>query len=68
MTATHIAIGTCSICGGTVVVPNYGGGPAECVHCGAVSTQSRGPVIPMTKKSDWSEVVHSDGTSKLLEG
>lgn len=49
----NITIGTCSICGGPVVVsPPWHGGTAPstptCSNCGATRTQPHGPVIPMT--------------------
>ncbi len=44
-------IGTCSICGGPVMVPAvwYGIEPPipTCRNCGAVREQTYGPIIPM---------------------
>lgn len=48
----NTTIGTCSICGGPVQVPEAWGSvltptPA-CLQCGAVAAKDYGPVIPMT--------------------
>lgn len=41
-------IGTCSICGGPVVVPCYMIYPTpHCDRCGAIPANPHGPVIPM---------------------
>lgn len=45
-------VGTCSICGGCVVVPTVlwmvgPPPPPKCRSCGAVAKESYGPVIPM---------------------
>lgn len=44
-------IGTCSICGGPVVMPTMMVNPiACCQQCGAHPTQPHGAVIPMTPR------------------
>lgn len=43
-------IGTCSECGGAVVVPMYSVNPTpHCEHCGAIPMAPHGPVIPMRR-------------------
>lgn len=46
-------IGTCSLCGGPVVIPTLWWGVVPptpmCAKCGAVQRQSYGPVIPMER-------------------
>lgn len=47
----NVTIGTCSICGGAVVVPQAWCGinppTPRCSGCGATPVQSHGPIIPM---------------------
>lgn len=47
-------IGTCSICGGAVVVPDIWHGiiapVPECSSCGAVKRESHGPIIDMAPR------------------
>lgn len=49
-------IGSCSICGGSVVVPTiwFGIYPPvpKCQDCGATKKESAGPVIPMEPSKD----------------
>lgn len=41
-------IGTCSLCGGPVSLPNMSVNPiARCEQCGATAKNPHGPVIPM---------------------
>lgn len=44
-------LGTCSICGGPVVVPtvyhSVNRPIPKCKHCGAIEKQNFGPIIPM---------------------
>lgn len=41
-------IGTCSLCGGPVVVPSMMVNPTpHCAQCGAIPVTPHGPVIPM---------------------
>lgn len=40
-------IGTCSLCGGAVVYPMYGGRVPYCESCGATKKQPHGPVVEM---------------------
>lgn len=46
-------LGTCSICGGPVMVPEFWGGSIPptptCQKCGATKAQPHGPVIPMDR-------------------
>lgn len=46
-------VGTCSLCGGPVQVPQLWGGiippTPTCGHCGAIQANQHGPVIPMRK-------------------
>jgi len=43
-------IGTCSECGGAVVVCQYSDFPTpHCVRCGAIPVASKLPVIPMER-------------------
>ena len=46
-------IGTCSLCGGPVQVPEFWGGcvPPQptCAHCGAVAKPTYGPTIQMVR-------------------
>ena len=49
-------IGTCSECGGPVVVPNMMVNPVPyCRECGAVMINPHGPVIPMQPKKNKSK-------------
>ena len=45
-----LVVGTCSLCGGGVMLPSIWHGvdspPAQCDECGAIA-QNPGPVIPM---------------------
>jgi hypothetical protein len=47
----HNVLGSCSICGGPVVVPTaYWSVIApipECASCGAIKADTHGPVVPM---------------------
>lgn len=47
----HAVIGTCSLCGGPVTVPQVWHGvippTPTCADCGAVKADMHGPVIPM---------------------
>ena len=49
-------LGTCSLCGGAVSVPEFWGGKIPpvptCVSCGATTKQPHGPVIPM-ERGNW---------------
>lgn len=61
----HTVIGTCSICGGSVITPAVWMGvnppPQTCSRCGAHASNDHGlPVIPMTPAS---ERVDSSSTS-----
>lgn len=51
------AIGTCSECGGPVIVPSMMVNPVpHCQRCGATAAKPHGPVIPMTKPpAKWRE-------------
>jgi hypothetical protein len=57
-------IGTCSLCGGPVVVPSMMINPvALCSRCGAARKTSYGPVIPMEPPSPARRYVDSDDPS-----
>lgn len=62
-------IGTCSICGGRVTVPEIWGGiyppTPTCASCGAEAA-SHGPIIEMrpARKARWPDYTTSDGTAK----
>jgi hypothetical protein len=46
-------IGTCSLCGGPVVLPSMMVHPvAHCQKCGARQKQPHGPVVPMEKPAE----------------
>lgn len=46
-------IGTCSICGGAVVMPNMMVNPVpHCTGCGAYARNPHGPVIPMERPKE----------------
>lgn len=49
-----MTIGTCSICGGPVTMPDHWGGNRPpiptCESCGAQAANPFGPTIPMTPK------------------
>lgn len=43
-------IGTCSLCGGSVVVPEYAIHPVpHCDRCGAIAKVPHGPVVEMER-------------------
>ena len=53
-------VGTCSLCGGPVVVPRIWWGvgpfpPPRCQNCGAVAKEDHGPVIPMEPRREYTE-------------
>jgi len=46
-------IGTCSICGGPVIVPAMMVNPVpHCANCGAIAQNPHGPIIPMQPRRD----------------
>ncbi len=64
-------IGTCSICGGVVEVPDVwysvDPAPAICRSCGAVK-RDHGPVVDMIPRKDYKEIWHDALKQHMGEG
>lgn len=64
-------IGTCSICGGAVVIPDVWAGvippTPTCSKCGAQAA-THGPIINMVPQNATETVRYATSTSELLEG
>ncbi len=65
---SYTVLGTCSICGGKIIVPKVWLGlyppTPSCMSCGAVPKDAHGPVIPMEPRkieSRRNRILKTDG-------
>ena len=66
---SYTTVGTCSICGGAVVVPTIWHSilppTPYCIVCGATAANQHGPVIPMQPNNI--KITYSGNTSPKVE-
>ena len=68
---SDVVIGTCSLCGGQVILPNVRESVfppvPQCAQCGATAAQ-HGPVIPMERSKYWTTASNNSGETKPIGG